>query len=111
MTKNCEVGSVISPGASIATAGDLSDCWVKLYIPSTQLGRVKLGQKCELTVDPFPDRKFSASVVEVNQQAEFNPRMSLTQNQRANLVYWIKVKIDNPDGIVKPGMTADVTLL
>lgn len=111
LTKNYETGDVITAGAPIATIGDMGDCWVKLYIPSTQLGRVKLGQKCDVFVDPFKDKKFSATVTEVNQQAEYNPRMSLTQDQRANMVFWIKVSIENPEGIIKPGMPADVTLL
>lgn len=111
LTKNYEVGDVVAAGAAIATIGDMNDCWVKLYIPSTQLGRVKLGQECEVYVDPFPKRPFKASVTEVNQQAEFNPRMSLTQDQRANMVFWIKVRIKDPEGVIKPGMPADVTLL
>ena len=110
LTKNYEVGDVISAGAAIATIGDMNDCWVKLYIPSKQLGRVKLGQKCDVYVDPFPDKAFEGTITEVNQQAEYNPRMSLTQDQRANMVFWIKVSIKSHDGIIKPGMPADVTL-
>ena len=111
LTKNYEVGDVINAGAAIATIGNMNDCWVKLYIPSTQLGRIKLGMKCDVFVDPFPKKAFKATVTEVNQQAEYNPRMSLTQDQRANMVFWIKVSIEDPDGVVKPGMPADVTVL
>ncbi len=111
LTKNYQPGDVITAGAAIATIGNMNDCWVKLYIPSTQLGRVKLGQRCSVFVDPFPKKAFDAVVTEVNQQAEFNPRMSLTQDERANMVFWIKVSIKNPEGVVKPGMPADVTLL
>lgn len=111
LTKNYEVGDVIHAGAALATVGDMSDCWVKLYIPATQLGLVKLGAKCEVRVDPFPDRVFEASVTEVNQQAEYNPRMSLTQDERANMVFWIKVSIKDTGGVIKPGMPADVTIL
>ncbi|MDO5114604.1 MAG: efflux RND transporter periplasmic adaptor subunit [Synergistaceae bacterium] len=111
LTKNYEVGDVINAGAALATIGDMEDCWVKLYIPSTQLGLIKLGAKCSVYVDPFPKRAFEATVTEVNQQAEYNPRMSLTQDERANMVFWIKVSIENTDGVIKPGMPADVTIL
>ncbi len=111
LTKNYEVGDVISAGAPIATLGIMTDCWVKLYIPSIQLGMIKLGGEAEVKIDAYPDRKFKAIVTEVNQQAEYNPRLSLTQRERANMVFWIKVSIDNPDGVLKPGMPADVVIL
>ncbi len=111
LTKNYQIGDVVNAGAPLATLGDMDDCWVKLYIPSTQLGLVKLGAKCNVYVDPFPKRAFEATVTEVNQQAEYNPRMSLTQNERANMVFWIKVSIKDTEGVIKPGMPADVTIL
>ncbi len=111
LTKNYEVGDVVNAGAPIATLGDMEDCWVKLYIPSSQLGRVKLGSECRVRRDAFPDREVEASVSEVNQQAEYNPRMSLTQKERENMVFWIKVRIKNTEGVIKPGMPADVTVL
>jgi HlyD family secretion protein len=110
LTKNYELGDVVSPGAPIATLGQMNDCWIKLYIPSTQLGLVKLGGKAEVVVDAYPGRKLPAKITEVNQQAEYNPRLSLTQKERSNMVFWIKVSVDNKDGILKPGMPADVTL-
>lgn len=111
LTKNYEVGDVIAAGAPIATLGKMNDCWVKLYIPSTQLGLIKLGGLAEVQVDAYPDRVFHGKVSEVNQKAEYNPRLSLTQKERSNMVFWIKISIDNPDGVLKPGMPADVVVL
>jgi HlyD family secretion protein len=111
LSKNFEVGDVVSPGSSIATLGKMDSCWVKLYIPSTQLGLVKIGQEAEVRVDSYPDRVFKAQVTEVNQKAEYNPRLSLTQKQRANMVFWIKISIDDDSGVMKPGMPVDVVLL
>ena len=89
----------------------MNDCWVKLYIPSTQLGLIRLGGLAEVQVDAYPDRVFLGKVSEVNQKAEYNPRLSLTQKERSNMVFWIKISIDNPDGVLKPGMPADVVVL
>lgn len=111
LTKNFEQGDVVSAGTPIATLGNMEDCWVKLYIPSTQLGLVKLGQEAEVKVDAYPDRIFKAKVTRVNDEAEYNPRLSLTQSERANMVFWIKISVENGDGVLKPGMPADVTLL
>ncbi|MDO4988198.1 MAG: efflux RND transporter periplasmic adaptor subunit [Synergistes sp.] len=108
LSKNFEVGDVISVGTPIAMLGDMTDCWVKLYIPSTQLGLVRLGDKCKVFVDAYPGKAFAAKVTQVNQEAEYNPRLSLTQSERANMVFWIKVSVEDSEGIIKPGMPADV---
>lgn len=110
LSKNYEDGEYVIPGAAIATVGDMNDCWVKIYVDSTQLGMLKVGQETSVTIDSFPDRSFSGVVEEISQNAEFTPRQSLTQRERANLVFAVKVKIDNGEGILKPGMPADVVL-
>ena len=111
LTKIYDIGDVIEAGAPIATLGWMDDCWVKIFIPSTQLGLVKLGGEAEVRIDAYPKRVFKAHVTEVNEQAEYNPRLSLTQKERANMVFWIKISVDNEDGVLKPGMPADVTIL
>ncbi|MDU4959427.1 MAG: efflux RND transporter periplasmic adaptor subunit [Sporomusaceae bacterium] len=110
LTKNFENGEYINPGSALATIGDMNDCWVKIYIPSPQLGLLRIGQAAIVKVDSFPDRSFSGTIKEISQQAEFTPRQSITRNERANLVFAVKVKIDNADSVLKPGMPADVTL-
>ena len=110
LSKNFENGEYISPGAALVTVGDMTDCWVKIYVPSTYLGLIKIGQPAAVKIDAFPDRTFAGEVKEISQNAEFTPRQSITPNERANLVFYVKVKIDNAEGILKPGMPADVIL-
>lgn len=110
LTKNFEQGEFVNTGAAIATIGSLEDCWVKIYIPSTQLGLIKLGQSAAVKVDSFPGRVFTGEIKEINQNAEFTPRQSLTQNERANMVFAVKVRVDNAEGLLKPGMPADVVI-
>lgn len=109
LSKNYEEGEFLRAGAVLATVADLSDCWVKLYLPSTVLGRVKVGALVNVRVDSFPDRIFQGRVRTVSDRAEFTPRQSLTTEERANLVFAVEVKVDNPDFLLKPGMPADVT--
>ena len=109
LTKNYEEGDVVASGASLATLGVMERCWVNVYIPSTQLGLIRLGGEASVQVDSYPDRTFPAVVTEISQEAEYNPRLSLTPDQRANMVFRVKVSLDNPEGIMKPGMPADVT--
>ncbi|WP_371381397.1 HlyD family secretion protein [Sporomusa aerivorans] len=110
LSKNFEDGEYVNPGAAILTVGDMSDCWVKVYVPSTHLGLIAVGQEAAVKVDSFPDRVFKGTIKEISQNAEFTPRQSITQSERANLVFAVKVKVDNSEGSLKPGMPADVVL-
>lgn len=110
LTKNFEPGEFVNAGASIATIGDLQDCWVKVYVSSTQLGLIQSGQAVTVKVDSFPGRVFEGKIKEISQNAEFTPRQSITKEERANMVFAVKVKIENPDGVLKPGMPADVVI-
>ncbi len=110
LSKNYQNGEYVNVGAAVVTIGDLNDCWVKIYLSSTQLGLVKLGQKTQVRIDSYPNRAFSGTIKEISEKAEFTPRQSITQQERANLVFAVKVKLDNAAGILKPGMPADVVL-
>lgn len=110
LSRNYEQGEFVNVGAPIATIGDMTDCWVKIYIPSAQMGQISLGQPAQIRVDSFPDRVFAGQVKEISQTAEFNPRQSLTQRERANMVFAVKVRVDNGEMLLKPGMPADVVL-
>jgi len=110
LTKNYENGEYVNPGSALATVGDMNDCWVKVYISSAQLGLIKVGQAVAVKVDSFPKRTFAGTIKEISQSAEFTPRQSITQRERANLVFAVKVRVDNAEGILKPGMPADVVI-
>jgi len=110
LSKNFENGEYVNPGAAVLTVGDMNDCWVKIYVSSTQLGLIAVGQEAQVKVDSFPGRVFRGEIKEISQNAEFTPRQSITQSERANLVFAVKVKLDNAEGILKPGMPADVVL-
>lgn len=110
LSKNYENGEYVNPGTAIYTIGDMNDCWVKIYVPSTMLGRIRLGQGAQIKIDSFPERVFDGVIKEISQNAEFTPRQSITKNERANLVFAVKVKVNNSEGILKPGMPADVVI-
>lgn len=110
LSKNYENGEYINPGSALLTIGDMSDCWVKVYVSSSQLGLLQTGQKAKVKVDSFPDRSFDGEIKEISQTAEFTPRQSITQSERANLVFAVKIKLDNREGFLKPGMPADVVI-
>lgn len=110
VSKNVEAGEYVNAGNPIITIVKLSECWVKVYIASTQLGQISLNQAVQVKVDSYPERIFQGVISEISQTAEFTPRQSLTQRERANMVFGVKVRVDNPDGILKAGMPADVRI-
>jgi HlyD family secretion protein len=85
--------------------------WLKIYIQESKLGNVKIGQKAEIKIDSHPDRVFSGEITFISQEAEFTPKNIQTKEERVKLVYEVKIEIDNLEGILKPGMPADATLI
>lgn len=110
LSKNYEKGEYVYAGAAIATVGDMTDCWVRVYVSTEQLGKIRLGQPVKVKIDAYPDKTFPGKIQEINQNAEFTPRQSITQRERANMVFGIKVQIDNAEEFMKPGLPADVVI-
>ena len=107
LQKNAEKGEVVSPGMSVMTVGDLSRPWLKIYIPETKLGKVKLNDKAVVKVDTFPDKKYEGKVVFISSKAEFTPKNVQTKEERVRLVYAVKIALENKDEELKAGMPAD----
>ena len=84
--------------------------WLRAYIPETELGRVKVGQKAKVTTDTYPGKIYEGRVSFIAQEAEFTPKNVQTEKERVKLVYRIKIDITNPDMELKPGMPADAVI-
>ncbi len=107
LTKNYELGEYVTPGAVVATIANLEDLWIKVYIPTDDLPKIFLGQKVTFTVSGSP-KIFEGVVQEIATKGEFTPRTIQTKKERANVVFAVKIGIKNGEGILKPGMPADV---
>ncbi len=103
------VGELAVPGAPIITLADLERVTLTIYVPVTRLGQVQVGQRVEVRVDSFPDRVFIGEVASIASEAEFTPRNIQTAEERASMVFAVKVVIPNPDRALKPGMPADAS--
>jgi HlyD family secretion protein len=111
MSRNIEKGEQVSAGTAVVTVGDFGDTWLRAYIAETDLGRVKVGQRVEVTTDSDHDKRFEGRVTFISPEAEFTPKNVQTEKERVKLVYRIKVTIDNPAMELKPGMPADAEIL
>jgi len=111
LTKATEAGEVVSAGKPLVLLGDLDHPWIKVYVPETILGKIRLGTPARVLVDSFPDQPFHGTVTWVSDQAEFTPKNVQTAEERVNLVYAVKVTIQNAQRKLKSGMPADAELL
>jgi multidrug resistance efflux pump len=103
-------GDLIAPNTPVATLLEKDQIYVRIYIPETEYGRLKLGQKAEVRVDSFPKTVFEGVLEQINQQAEFLPRNVQTREERVHQVFGVKIRINDPAGRVLAGMAADVKL-
>jgi HlyD family secretion protein len=110
ISKALEIGEYARPGAAVVTIANLEEVYLRAYITETELGKVKIGSKVEVSIDSYPDRKFAGVVSYISSEAEFTPKTIQTKQERVRLVYRIKVKIPNLDLILKPGMPADAVI-
>jgi len=100
------VGELASPGAPLLTLANLDEVTLTVYVPEADLGRVWLGQTVEVTVDAYED-VFIGQVSHIASKAEFTPKNVQTPEERVHMVFAVKIRLDNPDHRLKPGMPAD----
>ena len=105
-----EAGEVIAAGVPVVTVGLTTAPWVRAYVAQRDIAPVRLGTQVRVLVDGYPDTAFAGVVSEINAQAEFIPRAALTDRERADLVFGIKVRLDDAGGRLKPGIPVDLEL-
>lgn len=104
-------GELAAPGTVLLEVSDIDTVDLTVYIPETLIGQVKVGQQARVYVDAYPGDGFEGTVSFIAHQAEFTPRNIQTKEERVNLVFGVKITLDNPDHRLKPGMPADAEIL
>jgi len=111
LTRYLEPGEVAGIGMPIVAIGIVVDPWVRAYVGERDLPRVHLGAAVSIHADGVAGA-ISGRIVEIAPRAEFTPRAALTDRERADLVFGIKVAFADPAGVLKAGLpvTLDVPL-
>jgi HlyD family secretion protein len=109
--KYVEEGENVNAMSSLLKISDLSVVELMIYVSEEELGKVKLGQKAEVSVDAFPDKTFDGTVTFISPEAEFTPKNIQTKDERTKLVFGVKIKIPNPTLDIKTGMPADAKVI
>jgi HlyD family secretion protein len=109
-TLDLESGDLVAAGKPIATLLRTGSLWVRAYLPETRLRFVQAGDKVSIRVDSFPDRTFSGVVRRIQRQGEVGPANTQSHEERVAQVFPTEVVIDDPDHVLRPGMSADVAI-
>ncbi len=102
-------GDLVAPNAPVMTLLSDERMWVRAYVPQRFL-KLQVSAQIRVTIDSLPDQELLGRVSFVSHQAEFTPSNVQTSDDRAKQVYRIRVTLDNPEKLLRAGMTANVWL-
>jgi HlyD family secretion protein len=103
-----EVGELVAAGRAAITLADLDRPWVRVYVGERDLSWVRLGEQVYGELDGRPDQKMRGKVVAINHEAEFTPRVALTEEERGDLVFGVKVMLADTSGSLRAGLPMTV---
>lgn len=113
LTTYAKLGEVVQMGQPLFKVARLDVVEVRAYVTEPQLAGIRLGQEARVSVDAGPGQRHTVSgaIVWISSQAEFTPTPIQTREERAQLVYAIKIRVQNDNGLLKIGMPADVQFI
>jgi HlyD family secretion protein len=110
-TRLIDVGETVTAGGALYELVNLDRLYLKAYVSQEDIGKVAIGQPARIYVDAFPDRHFPATLRFIASEAEFTPKEIQTKQERAKLVYEVRLYLDeNPEDRLTPGIPADAVI-
>ncbi len=111
LAKYAEAGEVTTPGKALYKIADLSVIYLRAYITGDLLPQIRIGQDVSIQIDSAANgyRKYPGTITWIADKAEFTPKTIQTKEERANLVYALKIRVEN-DGYLKIGMYGEMLL-
>ncbi len=106
--RHVEPGEILAAGEPAVTIGSVGTPWARVYVDQRLLPQLHVGDTVTASLDAFPDRRFTGHIVALNDRAEFTPRVALTEDERADLLFGVKVDLVDRDGMLKAGLPVSV---
>lgn len=103
-------GDLVAANQPVVRVLRTEDLWVKIFVPETQYGHVRLKMKVRVTVDTHPGEYLMGEVVQRANISEFTPRNVQSVDERRHQVFGVKIRVDDPKGVLNAGMAAEVTI-
>jgi HlyD family secretion protein len=110
LTRAREKGAIVQAGETVFTLTLASPVWVRTYVNERDLGRIRPNMPAEVRTDSAPGKAYRGYIGFISPTAEFTPKTVETRELRTDLVYRLRVIVDNPDGGLRQGMPVTVTL-
>lgn len=110
LTRAREKGAIVGAGETVFTLTLASPVWVRTYVNEVDLGRIRPGMRATIRTDSRPDKPYQGQIGFISPKAEFTPKSVETRELRTQLVYRLRVIVDDPDGGLRQGMPVTVTL-
>ncbi len=111
ITRSAEPGEVVTAGTAIVKLLDLSQVYLRGFVPEGQIGRVKVGQAAHVYLDSKPNGPIDALVSRADPEATFTPENTYFRDDRVKQVVGVKLQLTGATGLAKPGMSADGEIL
>ncbi|HHW01829.1 MAG TPA: HlyD family secretion protein [Thermoanaerobacterales bacterium] len=106
---SADEGELVSTGMSIATVTDMNDMWVEVQVKEIDLSKISLGQEVKVKIPAYPEEIFSGKVTRINQKPDFAVKRATNDNGSFDIQsFGVKIKLENKNKALKPGMTAFV---
>jgi HlyD family secretion protein len=109
--KFVEQGELAGTGMALYRISNLSSMDITIYVSESDLPKIKLNQRAVINIDAFEKKSYEGRVTFISSTAEFTPKNIQTKDERTKLVFSVKVKVPNPDGTLKAGIPADVSIV
>ncbi len=110
LTRIREPGSVVAPGQPVYSLAIDNPVWVRTYIAEPDLGRIYPGQPAKIYTDTQPDKPYQGTVGFISPQAEFTPKNVETTQLRTDLVYRLRIIVQDSGGGLRQGMPVTVRI-
>jgi HlyD family secretion protein len=109
-SRNVEPGEVVVAGTPVVTVSETSRQTVRVFVSQAAISRINPGQTVRGTLDAYPDREFAGRVATIATKAEFTPRVALTERERNDLLFAVKVEFADSTGMLKAGLPITVRI-
>ncbi|HUN59185.1 MAG TPA: efflux RND transporter periplasmic adaptor subunit [Candidatus Binataceae bacterium] len=109
VSKNLEIGEWVTPGTSVLTVDDLSTIWARIDLEETDLGWIRIGTPAQVMLPTRPPLTYTGRVMAIGQEGQFATETDVRRGRQDIRTFYLKVRVLQTSGEVKPGMTAEVT--
>lgn len=103
-------GEQVVPGTAIVDILDLASLHIELFIEENEMGHLKLNQEAQIKIDGLKGKELTGTISYFGKKAEFSPKYIISEKERKALLYEVKIKVQDPDGLLKIGMPVTVII-